>query len=228
MMLRTHTPTPIQIPCRSGTASPTSTAVSLSYVNVAKLPSALDLGRWSSTILQTRPAVTNSLYADAVRQDVAYSYDLSPLPLPSPLLLGVPQAGGLDGMELLHQANSVLVQVRVPVIPLDRTSPFCQEIQPADTHAAAAISSESSSPGAYPHSSAASTPPTCRKSKDYKKNTTMCKNGPSCTFHKRNHCVYAHSPDELRRFSLLELKETNKDKDYLSYVCFDFVMTGYW
>jgi len=219
-MLRTQ----IQIPSRRDTASPTSTAVSLSYVNAAKLPTIdLGLGCGSSTVLQNRPpAVTNSLYADAVRQDVAqydgYCYD----PSPSPLLLGVPQAAaGLDVIGLIHQADTVLV--RVPVHPPSNFRPlpsmpiFCQEVQPAP-----AVNSDTSSslPGASTRSSPSAAPPS-------RKMTIMCKNGPSCIWHKKNHCDYAHSPAELRRFLLSELREAKKDKDFLSYVCFDFVMNGY-
>lgn len=225
-------PSPTQIPCRGVTASPTSTAVSLTYVNVAKLPSAFDLGCASSTILQNRPAVTNALYADAVRQDVACHYGLSPSPSPSPppLLLGAPQAG-LDVIELLHQPNnSVLVKVAMPVNSpshLHVPSKFCQVIQPAVTHATTAVNSDSSSPGASRSSTSPALP--SRKLKDDKKlfRTTMCRNGPNCIWHKKNHCDYAHSPEELRCFTLFELL-ASKDKDYLSHACFDYTMTGYW
>lgn len=231
MMLRTQTP----IPCRTRSTSPRSTAVSMSYVDVANHPITLDeLGCGSSKILQSRPAATSSLYADAVRQDVAYRYVISPSPSPPPpLLLGVPQAAaGLD-VALLHQTTSVLVRVPVVHGPLaPTTSAFCQEIQPtaAVTHAGAAVvNSDSSSQGASPHVSAASAPPRhSRKSKDFKTHTALCRNGPGCNWLKKNNCDYAHSEEELRRFFLSELREANNDKDYLVNVCLDHVMNGYW
>ena len=205
MMLRTS----IQIPSRSGASSPTSTAVSLSSVNVPDL-------KLSATILQSRPAVINSLlYADAVRQDVSYAYGYGLSPSPS-------QLHGLDVIEFFHQANSVLVHGTVPVHIVHSPPPnpqFCQEINSAGNGNDTAVNSGtgSSSPGASHSSTSASI---------NRNRTEMCRNGPSCIWFKKNICIYAHREDEMRRFSLLELRETNKD--FLSNLCFDFVNSGYW
>ena len=209
--------TPHQSPRRArSTPSPTSTAVNLplSYVHVVKLPSSNELGRGSSTILQHRPAVTTSCYP--VRQDVGFGYSRSPSPMP---LVRPPP--GLDAVEfILGHVNTVLVQVGVPTtVQLQYPPPvFCQEV-----NAAAAVNAGSSLRGAPRSSTSAAGPPSSKLKTD-RRNVTMCSNLSNCRFGKD--CHFAHSREELKRFTKEELTQTNKS--YLSTVCFDHTMLGTW
>lgn len=206
---------------RETTASPTSTAVSLSDVNAAQLPSCYELENGRSAILQ--PVATN------FHSELQYSgYDLSsrsPSPLGPGLYPPHHSPAGLDGdgnvIEFfLHddQVNTVRYQVGVhpqhSLLPL--TPVLCQEIpspSPASTDAAV-----KAAPSASPS----------RKSKAHKEKTVMCKNKLNCPFHKTNRCKFAHNLGELRLLTYSQLQETKEDSDYLSLPCVDYVMNGSW
>jgi len=68
-----------------------------------------------------------------------------------------------------------------------------------------------------------------RKKTNNKEKTVMCTNGPNCYFGKLEKCKFAHSKDELKRSSLVELRQNHhRGDDYLGRPCFFSVMGGSW
>jgi len=136
-----------------------------------------------------------------------------PMVLPPPGL-------DVDAVEfILRPVNTVLVQVGVPTtVQLQYPPPvFCQEV----VNAAAAFNAGSSLRGAPRSSTSAAGPPSSKLKTD-RRNVTMCSNLTNCRFGKD--CHFAHSREELKRFTKEELTQANKS--YLSTVCFDHTMLG--
>eukprot|EP00984_Skeletonema_dohrnii_P038316 scaffold41421_cov150-Skeletonema_dohrnii-CCMP3373.AAC.1 len=138
-------------------------------------------------------------------------------------LVRPPPGLGLDAVEfILQPVNTVLVQVGVPTtVQLQYPPPvpvFCQEV-----NTAAAVNAGSLLPGAPRSSTSAAGPPSSKLKTD-RRNVTMCSNLTSCRFGKD--CHFAHSREELKRFTQEELRQANKS--YLTNVCFDHTMLGTW